>query len=283
MISKKNLAGEAQEMKVDLSGVSETLLLTLWGRAKVSKEDNPVLKDSKAIEIVENLIKYDFEKLDKHLQKYTNVVLLVRARMFDDTIRRFTVEHPKATIVDLGAGLDTNFFRVDNGSIKWYDLDLPDVIEIRKKIMPETDRMKCIAKSLMDKSWIEDIGGAEDGILFLSGGVLVYFDETEIKKLLSELAANFPSGEIAFDTMSSFMVSQGNKLIKDSGIGKALIKWGIDDPKTICKWDPRISILENYPLYSRIENKNYWGQDVVMSMDFIDRTNGSCIVHLKFC
>ncbi|WXG42020.1 MAG: class I SAM-dependent methyltransferase [Candidatus Freyarchaeum deiterrae] len=261
-------------MKVDLSGVPETLLMALWGRAKVSKEDNPVLKDSKAIEIVENLIEYDFAKLDKHLQKYTNFVWLVRARMFDDTVRRFTAEHPEATIVNLGAGLDTTFFRVDNGSIKWYDLDLHDVIEIRKKIMPETDRMKCMAKSLMDTRWMKDIKDIKDGILFFSGGVLVYFEETEIKKLLSKLADRFPGGEIVFDTMSPFMVSQGNKLIKDSGIENAFIKWGIDDTKAISKWDPRITVLEDYTLYSRIENKNYWGQDVVMTMDYIDKTRG---------
>jgi len=269
-------------LKTDLSGVSETLLIALWGRAKVSKEDNPVLKDSKAIEIVENLIEYDFERLDKHLQKYTNVVWLIRARMYDDTIRRFTVEHPKATIVNLGAGLDTTFFRVDNDSLKWYDLDLPDVIEIRKKIMPETDRMKCIAKSLMDTSWMEDIKDIKDGILFFSGGVLEYFEETETKKLLSELADRFHGGEIVFDTMSSFMVAQGNKLIKDSGIENAFMKWGIDDPKAISKWDSRITVLESYPLFSRTENKDYWGQDVVTAMDIIDKTNGACIVHLKF-
>ena len=105
-------------MKVDLSGVQETLLLPLWGRAKLSKMDNPVLKDSKAIEIVENLIEYDFEGLDRRLPQYVNVGWLIRARMFDDTIRRFTAEHPKATIVNLGAGLDTTFFRVDNGMIE---------------------------------------------------------------------------------------------------------------------------------------------------------------------
>lgn len=149
------LAEEELNIKADFTHVQETLLLPLFGRAKLSKKDNPVLKDSKAIEIVENLIEYDFERLDRHLSPYGNVSWLVRAKMFDDTIRRFETEHQEATIVNFGAGLDTTFFRVDNGLIKWYDLDLPEVIEVRKRIIPESDRMKCIAKSLLDASWIK--------------------------------------------------------------------------------------------------------------------------------
>ena len=129
---------------------------------------------------------------------------------------------------------------------------------------------------------MEDIKDIKDGILFFSGGVLEYFEETETKKLLSELADRFHEGEIVFDTMSSFMVAQGNKLIKDSGIENAFMKWGIDDPKAISKWDSRITVLESYPLFSRTENKDYWGQDVMTTMYIIDRTNGACIVHLKF-
>jgi O-methyltransferase involved in polyketide biosynthesis len=142
--------------------------------------------------------------------------------------------------------------------------------------------MKCIAKSLMDMSWMREIKGVQDGILFFSGGVLFYFEETEIKNLFSRLADRFPGGEIVFDTMSTFMVSQSNKLMEDAGIGNALAKWAVDDTKAISKWDPRITILEDYPLFSRIENRNYWSPDIVMAMDFTERTRGVCIVHLKF-
>nr|MDO8098491.1 class I SAM-dependent methyltransferase [Candidatus Njordarchaeota archaeon] len=269
------------KVKVDLSGVQESLLFCLWTRAKLSKTDNPVLIDSKAIEIVENVIEYDFDRLEGHFPLSMNVATLVRARMFDDTIRGFTAEHREATIVNLGAGLDTTFFRVDNGSIKWYDVDFPDVIEIRKRVIPENSRMRCIAKSLLDPSWMDDIKDIQDGILFLVGGVLYYFEEKEMKILLSRLADCFPEGEIVFDAISRFTVSMFNKIVKHAG-GNISAKWGIDDTKAISKWDPRITVLQDYTLYSRIENKNYWGEGMARIMDFNDKYRGTCIVHLKF-
>jgi O-methyltransferase involved in polyketide biosynthesis len=269
-------------MKIDLSGIQETLLLPLWGRAKLSKKDNPVLKDPWAIELVENLIEYNFERLDKHLSEYSNVGWLVRARMFDDTIRRFKSTHSEATIVNLGAGLDTTFFRVDNGLIRWYDLDLPDVIEVRKKIISESERMKCIAKSLLDTSWMKDIKDVRDGILFFAGGVLFYFEEPEVKRILSRLADSFPDGEIVFDAISAYSIPYVNKMMKDAGLASTPIKWGINDTKSISKWDPRITILEDYPMYSRIKNKSFWGEQNAKLMDDSDRYRGSCIVHLRF-
>jgi O-methyltransferase involved in polyketide biosynthesis len=271
-----------EDVKVKFSGVQGTLLLPLWSRAKLSREDNPVLKDSKAIEIVERLIEYDFEKVDRNLPEYVNVVWLVRARMFDDTIRRFTAEHPEATIVNLGAGLDTTFFRVDNGSIKWYDLDLPEVIELREKILPENNRMKCLAKSLMDTSWMRDIESIKDGVMFFAQGVLFYFEETEVRKLFSRLADNFPEGEIVFDAISEYSLPFANKIPEIAGLENTFIKWGINDAKAISKWDPRIIILEDYPLFSRIENRNYWSEEIVKIMELNDRYRGSCIIHIKF-
>jgi O-methyltransferase involved in polyketide biosynthesis len=256
--------------------------LPLWGRAKLSKKDNPILKDPRAVELVENLIEYDFERLDKHLSEFSNIGWLVRARMFDDTIRRFESAHPEATIANLGAGLDTTFFRVDNGLIKWYDLDLPDVIEVRRRIIPESDRMKYIARSLLDMSWVKDVKRVRDGILFFAGGVLFYFEELEVKRVLSGLADSFPGGDIVFDTISPYSIPYVNKMMKDSGLANAPIKWGIGDTKSISRWEPRIVILEDYPMYSRIENRNYWGEQIARLMDNNDRYRGSCIVHLGF-
>ena len=67
--------------------------------------------------------------------------MVARAKEFDDKIRAFITEHPRASVINLGAGLDTTFYRVDNGLVQWYDLDFPDVIGIREQLLPPTDRM----------------------------------------------------------------------------------------------------------------------------------------------
>ena len=93
-------------------------------------------------------------------------------------LKKYIKDYPKATVVNIGCGLDTTFSRVDNGKIKWYNLDLPDVIKFRKELIAETPRSKNISKSVFDYSWFNDIDfNIEDRIFFFAGGFLYYFVE----------------------------------------------------------------------------------------------------------
>lgn len=268
-------------MEPDLKDVQKTLLLPLWGRAKLSKMGNPVLHDSKAVEILDQMTEYDFESIQKIFTDFFNVGWITRARMFDDTVRAFISEHPEAVVVNLGAGLDTTFFRVDNGRLRWYDLDLPDVIEVRKKLIPESSRSKCLARSLFDPAWTEEIPSKGRGILFLAGGVLYYFNEPEVKGFFKLLADSFPGSEIVFDTVSEFSMQYVNKGLKESGNESALLKWGINDAKTMSQWDRRIEVLDEYPLFSRVGNWDFWSQNIVNYMAQSDKTRSSNIAHVK--
>ena len=178
-----------------LEKVQETLLIPLWGRAKISKEPNPILYDEKAVEIVEKL-EYDFSRINKRFGMFDAFFWSCRAKILDDEIRLFLTEHPRAVIVNLGTGLETAFHRVDNGQLRWYDLDLPEVIEIRRKLIPETDRSKCIARSLFDFQWFEEIEEG-DGLLLISGGVFAYFPEKDVKGFFLAAADRFPGAEIS--------------------------------------------------------------------------------------
>jgi len=201
------------KVKIKLNGVSETLLGLLWGRAQLSKEYGSLFYDAKAVELVEK-IDYDFSTSDMPFQGILldaslkgNLLpvfglIALMAKQFDDKIRAYIAEHPCASIVNIGAGLDTTFYRVDNGTIHWYDLDLPAVIEIRKQLLSEPDRVTYIAKSLLDPSWCKDVKQTEDGVFVIAGGVLRYFEELEVKQFFSLLADSFPGGEIVFDVIS---------------------------------------------------------------------------------
>jgi O-methyltransferase involved in polyketide biosynthesis len=270
-------------MNIDLSGVQETLLIPLWSRAKLSKENNSILVDLKAIDIVEK-IQYDFSKIDKYFPYFLHVSNLVRAKMLDNIINEYLVNHPKATIVNLGAGLDTTFYRIDNGLLNWYDIDLPDVMEIRKKLIPATDRSHYIEESIFDMQWVKHINKIKDGLLFISGGVLEYFDKKVVKKFLSDLADNFPESEIAFNTVrNNLIISIFNKrFMKRLGMESARAKWKFNFIEKIKRWDRRIVVLEEYPIFSKIIMERSWNRNIIRATNFYNKHKMINMVHLKF-
>ena len=205
------------KVKVKLSGVSQTLLAPLRGRAQVSKEDSSLFYDAKAIELTEK-IEMDLDSDSSASEVHFQVLMFnairklnlpvdpglfsaFRAKQFDEKAKAFFTEHPHASVVNIGAGLDTTFYRVDNGLIHWYDLDLPAVIDVRRQLLPEPDRVTYIAKSLLDPSWCKDIN-TKDGVFMIAGGVFAWLEESQVKQFFSILADNFPDGEIVFDNMS---------------------------------------------------------------------------------
>ena len=275
---------QQDKIKINLTGVSETLLGPLWGRAKLSRERNPVLNDAKAIELVEQ-IDYDFSTIDRNIPPEVDLLIVARAKQFDDEIKA-CIQTPARISVNIGAGLDTTFYRVDNGSIHWYNLDLPAVIEIRKQLIPETDRTACIAKSLFDPSWCKDIKHTEDGVFMAVGGVLVYYEESQVQQFFSLLADNFPGGEIVFDAPS--------RKIRVTRLS-AEFKWALRDANKITKWDKRISVLDQFPLFKNIPRDPSWSRglfedvpkdfswsvDIQRLMDFSDTCRISNIFHLR--
>ena len=201
------------KVKVTVSGVSATMLFALQGRAHLSKEYRSLFYDAKAVELVEK-IDYDFSTDDMpfvgvmhnlirkgYLPQMYSVGALI-AKQFDDKIKAYIAEHPRASVVNLGAGLDATFYRVDNGTIHWYDLDLPAAIDVRRQLLPEPERVTYIAKSLLDPGWCKDIEHTEDGVFVIAEAVFQFFDEPQMRQFFSMLADNFPGGEIAFTAMS---------------------------------------------------------------------------------
>ncbi len=204
--------------------------------------------------------------------------------MLDEEIKAFLAQHPAATIVNVGAGLDTSFERIDNGAVRWYDLDLPDVIQLRRIFIPETARSRCIPQSVFDPAWFEAIGNPADGLLFVACGVFSYFGEKEVKRLFAHLAIRFPGAEIVFDIASRFFVWAGKWLLRwGTGMNiQSYMKWGVDSAQVIARWDKRFQVLEEYPFFSRIKMDPSWSKDTVFAMRRADRMRGFNIVHLRF-
>lgn len=225
---------------VELGPVPETLLIPLYARAVESARRDPLLRDPTAAEIVATL-DYDFEKFDR---KPTLFGACLRAARFDDWVRRFLQQHPAGTVVEVGAGLDTRFERVDNGRVRWFDLDLPEAIALRHRFFADGPRRTTIAASVLDESWIETIKRDSTGpYFFVAEAVLIYLTEPQVKATLALAARHFPGSWFAFDTGGRAMVDRQDKH-DVMRFMQARFAWACDDPREIERWHPAYRLEE---------------------------------------
>ena len=226
----------------ELQDVSETSLMTLYGRYKETKEVNGIVKDFQAVEIVEK-IDYDFSKFDSW---FIQAGVAIRTELFDNAIKDFLEKNPDSTIVNLGAGLCTRFFRLDNGIINWYELDLPRVKPVWDKLIGKTERHKYLAYSVTDLNWIEVVKKTcPKKVLFVLEGLTMYLPEAEIKKIFLAIKDNFPNSEILFDAIGE-LVLKGAFLDPILSKIKNMFQWGINDLKQIENWDSEISLFKQW-------------------------------------
>jgi O-methyltransferase involved in polyketide biosynthesis len=183
VLKKKECADMKNKTALQDQTVQATMLLPVYGRAKASRMFPDILRDDGAIRIVDNM-DYDFTQIAKHYAtEYGSLCCLLRAKRFDERCLAYIQKHPDGAVVNLGSGLDTTFDRVDNGSVRWYNLDLPDAMAFRQRFIPPKERCTDIAKSMFDYTWLDEIKTA-DSVFILAGGLFYYFEETGRRKAI---------------------------------------------------------------------------------------------------
>ncbi len=230
-----------------LSGVAETLLIPLYIRAIESQRPDALIKDENAVALVQQM-DYDFSPaMLTRVDEETRVAIVLRNREFDRYARDFLVRYPAAVVVHIGCGLDARFERVDNGKVDWFDLDLPQVIELRRKFIGgEGARYHFLACSVLDRAWLNAVSiHRQRPFLFLAEGVLMYFDEAQVKSLVLTLKEHFPGAELAFDAFSSFFVWANNRRVARTKIG-ARCHWALKRGKDLERWDDGIRLLDEW-------------------------------------
>lgn len=271
---------EKTKIAVHLPNVQQTLLLPLWARAQASRSRAPVIEDAEAVRLVSHL-DYDFSRLSSKLGKLAACYLTMRARRFDDAARRFIGAHPCGTVVNVGAGLDTTFYRVDNGGVRWYNLDLPDVIRLRRALMPPHPNVTELTRSLLDPDFLAGIDEPRDGILFLAGGVLMYFGEDAVRDFLRSVSERFPGGELLMDAVSPAAVPFCNRLLRKTGMRGVSIRWGIRNAGEIRGWNVGPVQVEESPLFSAAPVASF-GPPAACLMRLLDAFSVFRIVRLRF-
>jgi len=258
-----------------ITDVSETLLIPLYARAIETLSKNPVINDRKAVEISEKLNKIfstSSSPLHKQLAKgnirrYANkklaVFLSIRSKKFDNYCLNFLKRFPNATIVELGCGLSSRFSRIDNQTVKWYDFDLPEVIEIRKQFFQETPRYHMIASSVLDFRWMEQIQAKN--VLFIAEGLLMYLHEDEVKPLILKLQQKFPGCELVCEVENTFVINimkkerWRKKFQRDHHLGADVtLYFGIQNGKDLEQWGQGITFLDEWTIFDDHEKKLGW-------------------------
>lgn len=262
--------------------VENTMLIPLWARAQVSRQYPALLYDAEALRITDALPQ-DLSSMAKGFGEYGMINIGIRGRRFDEAIKSYISVHPDATIVNIGAGVDTSFSRVDNGRILWYDLDLPDAIAFRKTLIPETERSRCIAKSAFDTSWFDDVAfDPAKGILFLACGVFYYFDPAMLHTLVARMAERFPGGELIFDANSPAGVRISNRMVQKSGNRGAEMRFAVKSPKEIKTWSPLIAHVELGSYRGILPMNQKWGLSSRLGIYFGELFRMLWFIHIRF-
>lgn len=261
----------------NISDISETLLIPLYARAIETKSQHPLINDRKAVEITETLNSVFANstrplhqrlaqgKLRRTSNKKLIAFLALRARKFDDYCHRFLHRHPNGVIVELGCGLSSRFSRIDNGTVTWYDLDLPEVIALRKQFFQQTPRSIMISSDVLDFRWMDQITPTASPALFLAEGLLMYLHEADVQPLILTMQEKFPGCELVCEMQNTFVINTlkkkrwKKKFQKDHHLGaEATMHFGITDGKDLESWGNGIRFLDEWTVFDDHEKKLGW-------------------------
>ena len=229
-----------QKTHIERNTVQETLVIPLYGRELCTEQFPRLFRDDKAVELICR-IDYDFSALAAKSKSFAHRFGALEVAMRENDLmaeaKDYLKTHPKATIVNLGCGLDQTAENCDNGRCGIVNLDLPDVIEVRNRLLPDGGRVKNVAADLNDFSWFDKID-AENGVCFLAAGVFYYFKTGDIKKLFSAMAKRFPGGRLVFDAAGKRAVKIMLKTwVKDAGVTSVTDYFSVDSvEKDILPW-----------------------------------------------
>lgn len=214
---------ENRRMHARLTGVPETLLWPLYNRSCEARRADTMLRDAKAIELVD-AIDYPFERHFGAPEQFH----VLRARGFDRQLGRYLKTYPDATVVALGEGLETQFWRVDNGSVRWLAVDLPETIELRRQLLPDSDRHRSLPCSALDLRWMNEVDPSR-GVFVTAAGLLMYFEPSEVERLIAACAARFLGGYLMFDTIPRWFSEKTKKGFRKMADYEApVMPWWLD-------------------------------------------------------
>lgn len=255
---------------IEIGDVAATSFVTLYCHAIESQAKDPILDDPKAVEITHELNKIlcgSKNRLDKDLikgklRKEMVIHIAIRAKQYDKYVCDFLENSPDGIVVNIGCGLDSRFLRVDNGRVIFYDLDLPEVIDIKKQFFKENERYHFISSSVLDHEWMSIVAEHEGPFLFMAEGVFMYLHREDVQSLILKLKSEFPGSELVCEVFNSLWLRKPLKRLMDFKmqhqlhLGKdATFHFGIRDSEEMEEWHSGIQFIDDWSYFDSEEKK----------------------------
>ena len=263
-----------------LGVVEDTLFVPMLGRIYASEHCPQIIYDKKALELKEKLPP---DLLGNGSQsQYTLLAPAARSANMDRFIQEFLMRKPDGVIVQLGCGLETTYYRCDNGKTRWYAVDLPHVIDYRRELLPESERETYLAGDAFSKDWIRQVRTdfPDAPILVTAGGLFHYFEEDKVISLFRMLR-QFGDIEVIFDTVNKKgMAMMQKKYMKQVGHADAQMFFCVDSVAELAgKIGGEFTDVTEKPYYRYIP-KNGLKPSTKVSMAVSDRFCMVKMIHL---
>lgn len=232
--------------KIEKGSVQETLLIPLYGR-KLAMDSYPDLFVDRNCQELLASIEFEAPPMSGLKAKIGAVMAATRQYDMASSCREYLKEHPNACVVNLGCGLDTTFYQVDNGTVKGYNLDFPDVIEARNKLLPPRGWETNVPCDLSDTSWFRQIEfDPAEGAVFFASGVFYYFKMEAVKKLLCAMAEYFRGSKIVFDaTNAKGLKNMLKTWLKPAEMEQVGLYFSVEDEDSLRSWTDHFQTIKS--------------------------------------
>ena len=259
----------------DLQGVARTLLVPLACRAIETIRVDAIIHDPRAVELYNAM--GGSRNFLLGMSEHDRLFTVMRMRQFDTFARSFLARNPGGLVVDIGCGLDTRFYRLDDGTLTWLGVDLPGVIQLRRQWLPDAQRSTTIAQSMFELSWLDEVTRLNKPVILLAEGVFPYFSTRDVKPMLMAMAERFPTGELVFDAMAPFVMwlHKSSSVLKRSG---AQVHWNAKNPAELEAWGLRL--LERWGYFDKPEPR--LGSAANLMRYIPPLANTAYILHYRF-
>lgn len=222
--------------------IADTLFITVYMRALDAQQKNPVLGDSKSLELM-NMVDYPFEKYSG-IKTMSRLGTCVRLKYIDNELEKFISTHKNTIVVNIGCGLDDRYNRIKNASeAVFYELDIPESIQLRQQLIPVRKNQSLISGSAFEIDWLDKLKEkhSDNHFIFIAEGVFMYFPEEMVRNLLTAISKRFPGTSIIFDGLSGYLSRHSDKhdTLRKS---KAIFAWGFENNQIFKEWHPNLKL-----------------------------------------